>query len=148
MLDTRPVSDRREDLRRQFGTVWKMASDGLDTLREVVVRSSQSGRLRVDLALLAREKQQLLARLGEQLTRLLDDGRIEVPDALRAIYERIKDVDARMSADAGRAHDNAYGAPRGYEPEAGGYGDADEDSLADSENEVDEHAEMAQEKRR
>ncbi len=148
MLDTRPVSEKRDDLRRQFGTVWKMASDGLDTLREVVVRSSQSGRLRVDLALLAREKQQLLARMGAELVRLMDEGAIEVPERLRSMWERVKDVDARMSMDAGRAHDNAYGAPRGYEPEAGGYGDADEDSLADGENEVDEHAEMAQEKRR
>jgi hypothetical protein len=143
------VSDRRDDLRRQFGTVWKMASDGFDTLREVVVRSSQAGKLRVDLALLAREKQQLLARMGAQLTRLMDEGGIEVPEGLMRIYERVKDVDARMNADAGRAHDNAYGAPRGYEPEAGGYGDADEDvdPLADD-SEVDEHAEMAQDKRR
>ena len=123
-----------------------MASDSLDTLREVVVRSSQEGMLRVDLALLAREKQQLLARLGEQVVQLLDEGTLEVPDSVRLTYEHVKDVDARMKAGAGRAHDNAYGAPRGYEPEAGGYGDADEDAL--DETEVDEHAEMAQEKRR
>ena len=128
--------------------MWKMASDGLDTLREVVVRSSQTGRLRVDLALLAREKQQLMARMGGELVRLLDEGAIEVPDGLKRIWERIKDVDARMNADAGRAHDNAYGAPRGYEPEAGGYGQAEEDEDALAENEVDEHAELAQEKRR
>lgn len=142
------MSDRRDDLRRQLGTVWKIASDGLDTLREVVVRSSQSGRLRVDLALLAREKQQLLARLGAQLGRLIDEGAIDVPEGLQQIWQRIKDVDARMNAEAGRAHDNAYGAPRGYEPEAGGYGGDDEEEDALQENEVDEHAEMAQEKRR
>jgi hypothetical protein len=142
------VSDRREDLRRQFGTVWKMASDGLGTLREVVVRSSQTGRLRVDLALLAREKTQLLARMGAQLGRLMDEGAVEVPEALRQMWERVRDVDARMNMDAGRAHDNAYGAPRGYEPEAGGYGGEDDEEDALLENEVDEHAEMAQEKRR
>ena len=128
--------------------MWKMASDGLDTLREVVVRSSQTGRLRVDLALLAREKQQLLARMGAQLVHLLDEGAIEVPDGLKQIWQRVKDVDARMNADAGRAHDNAYGAPRGYEPEAAGYGGEDEEEDALAENDVDEHAEMAQEKRR
>ena len=125
-----------------------MASDGLDTLKEVVVRSSQTGRLRVDLALLAREKQQLLARMGAQLGRLMDEGALEVPDALRQMWERVRDVDARMNMDSGRAHDNAYGAPRGYEPEAGGYGGEDEEEDALLENEVDEHAEMAQEKRR
>lgn len=142
------MSDRRDDLRRQFGTIWKMASDGLGTLREVAVRSSQSGRLRVDLALLSREKQQLLARIGAQVVRLLDEDALEVPENIKQIWQRVKDVDARMNADAGRAHDNAYGAPRGYEPEAGGYGDEDEEDALDVENEVDEHAEMAQEKRR
>jgi hypothetical protein len=125
-----------------------MASDGLGTLREVVVRSSQTGRLRVDLALLAREKTQLLARMGAQLGRLMDEGSVEVPEALRQMWERVRDVDARMNMDAGRAHDNAYGAPRGYEPEAGGYGGEDDEEDALLENEVDEHAEMAQEKRR
>jgi len=148
------VSEKRDDLRRQFGTVWQMAADGLWTLREVVVRSSQAGRIRVDLALLAREKQQLLARMGGELVRLLDEGKleegkIEVPERLRSMFERVKDVEARMNAETGRAHDNAYGAPRGYEPEAGGYGDDEnEDTLDAGENEVDEHAEMAQEKRR
>lgn len=138
------MSERKDDLRRQFGTVWKMAADSLDTLREVVVRSSQEGKLRVDLALLAREKQQLLAALGEAVAQLLDEEKLDVPEEARQIYDRVKDVEARLKADAGRASDNAYGAPRGYEPEAGGYGD-DESS---SDGEVDEHAELAQEKRR
>lgn len=125
-----------------------MASDSLDTLREVVVRSSQEGKLRVDLALLARQKQQLLARLGAQVVSLAEEGALELPDSLRYLCEQVKDVDARMKADAGRAHDNAYGAPRGYEPEAGGYGEDDAFEDAIDETEVDEHAEMAQEKRR
>jgi hypothetical protein len=128
--------------------MWKMASDGLDTLREVVVRSSQTGRLRVDLAILAKEKQQLQARLGALVVRLLDEGQLEVPEQLQQIWQRIKDVDARMNADVGRTHDNAYGAPRGYEPEAGGYGGEDDEEDALLENEVDEHAEISQEKRR
>jgi len=128
--------------------MWKMASDGLDTLREVVVRSLQTGRLRVDVAFLAKEKQQLLARLGAQVVRLVDEGKLQVPEALQHICARIEDVDARMNADVGRTHDNAYGAPRGYEPEAGGYGGEDDEEDALLENEVDEHAEISQEKRR
>ena len=90
-----------------------MASDSFDTLREVVVRSSQAGKLRVDLALLAREKQQLLAHLGEQVSALIDEVKLEVPEELRQTYDRVKDVDAQLKADAGRASDNAFGAPRG-----------------------------------
>ena len=100
-----------------------MASSGLDTLREVVVRSSQSGRLRVDLALLQRERQQLLSSLGEQVAALIEEGTLEVPEELRQAVERIRDVEGRIQSDSGRAHDNAFGAQRGYEPEAGNYED-------------------------
>ena len=121
-----------------------MASAGLGTLREVVVQSSQAGRLRVDLALLQREKQQLLALLGEQVAKLLDDGQLEVPDDVRATYERACDIDARIKTDSVKAHDNAYGAPRGYEPEAGNYMNEHEPADEPLEpDELDEHAEVA-----
>jgi len=117
-----------------------MASSGFDTLREVVVRSSQSGKLRVDLALLHRERQQLLETLGEQVAALIEDETLEVPDEVRHTWERVREVEGRIKADSVRVHDNAYGAPRGYEPEAGNY----EDELDDSEPaDLDEHAEVA-----
>jgi hypothetical protein len=113
--------DRKEELRRQFGTVWKMASSGLDTLREVVVRSSQSGRLRVDLALLSREKQQLLEALGAQVAQLIEARKLEVPSAVRDTYERLRELEERLRVDAVKVHDNAFGATRGYEAEASPY---------------------------
>jgi len=116
--------------------MWRMASSGFETFREVVVRSSQTGRLRVDLALLGRERQQLLAQLGGQVARLLDDGELpwDVPDDVRVTYERLRDVEGRIKADSVKVHDNAFGASRGYEPEA---------YTVDEEDELDEHAEVA-----
>jgi hypothetical protein len=127
------MNDRKDDFRRQFGTVWRMASSGLDTLREVVVRSSQAGKLRVDLALLAREKQQLLASLGARVAALLDEEAIEVPEEVRQIYDRVRDVEARIKSDSSRAYDNAFGAPRGYEPEAASFEDEHEGDEATEE---------------
>ncbi|HEY7957564.1 MAG: hypothetical protein ACHQ17_02045 [Polyangia bacterium] len=113
----------KDEFRRQVGTVWRMAQGGLDTLREVVVRSSQAGRLRVDLALLARQKQQLLATLGAEVIALADEGSLALPATLRQLADRVREVELRIQADSGKAHDNAFGAPRGYEPEAGNYED-------------------------
>jgi hypothetical protein len=127
----------RNDLRRQLDTVLRMASTGFDTLKEVVVRSSQEGRLRVDLALLQREKRELLEQLGGETLRLLDSGELEGNADLDWLRDRIHDVESRMRASASRAHDNAYGAPRGFEPEAGNYEDV-QDDLDDSEPEADE----------
>jgi len=120
--------------------MWKMASTGFETLREVVVRSSQTGRLRVDLALLGRERQQLLQQLGGQVARLLEEGALQVPDSVRVTWERLRDVEGRIKADAVKVHDNAFGASRGYEPEAGSFVS---DSFDDEEDELDEHAEIA-----
>ena len=109
---------------------------GFDTVREVVVRSSQTGRLRVDIALLQKEKSQLLETLGELVVGLVDEGALEdVPESVRQTVERIKDVDGQIKNDSIKAHDNAFGAPRGYEPEAASdYGDEDH-----TDDDVDHH---------
>jgi hypothetical protein len=106
----------RDDLRRWF-----------DIVKEVVVRSSQEGRLRVDLALLQHEKRALLAELGAEAVRLLDAGEIAPAGDLDWLRDRLRDIEARIGAERLPAHDNAYGAPRGYEPEAGNYEDTDDD---------------------
>jgi hypothetical protein len=141
--------ERKEDLRRQLGTVWKMASVGLDTLREVVVRSSQAGRLRVDLALLQREKRDLLCDLGQAALRLADEGKLALPAELAPLARRVRDLEERMKVDAERVHDNAFGAPRGYAAEASSIVDDEVDASSADEAEAaidaeaDEHAEMA-----
>ena len=127
------MSDPKDSLRRQLDSVLRMASSGFDTLREVVVRSSQAGRLRVDLALLGRERRELLASIGEQVVALVDENELEIPEEVRQLYDRVKDLDARMRADSIK-HDSAFGARRGFDTDEGGYAD---------ENEVDEHAEVA-----
>jgi hypothetical protein len=137
------MSDRKDDLLRQLGTMWRMASSGLGTLKEVVVRSTESGRLRVDVALLAREKQQLLESLGRQVLALVDAGKLEVPPGIEAICEQVRRTDARLQAESARAHDNAYGAPRGFEPEAGDFLGDDDAAAAAEADELDEHAQVA-----
>ena len=127
------MSDRDDELLRHIGTLWKTAMGGFDTLREVAVRSTQSGRLRVDIALLQRERSQLLESLGEMIVSMIDDGSFEdVPESVKQTYEHIKDVDSRIQSDDAKAHDNAFGASRGYEPEAASdYGDHDLDASSD-----------------
>jgi hypothetical protein len=115
-----------DEWKHQLGTMWRMASSGLDALREVVVRSSQEGRLRVDLALYQRERRDVLLELGQTVVGLVDAGRLEVPDALRPILARLRLVEERLRSDSAQLHDNAFGAPRGFEPEAGNYDDGDE----------------------
>ena len=122
------MSDRPDDLRRQFGALLKTALYGFDTVRDVVVRSSQTGRLRVDIVLLRNERGQLLQQLGESAMKLFDDGTFDeaVTEQLKPLHDEIRDVEARIRSDAAKATDNAFGAPRGFEPEAAAdYGNDD-----------------------
>jgi hypothetical protein len=124
------MGSRQDELKRQFGTLWRTAMVGLDTVRDVVVRSSQTGRLRVDIALLHNERAQLLSQLGEALIAHVDEhGFDDATEPYRDLVERVKDVEGRIKSDSARATDNAFGAPRGYEPEAASdYGDAGADA--------------------
>ena len=119
-------SGDRDEWKRQLGTLWRVASSGLDTLRDVVVRSSQEGRLRVDLAVYQRERRDLLEEIGRAVVQLSDAGRLELPESLSLTLVRLRQVDERIATDGARMSDNAFGAPRGYEPEAGDFEHDDE----------------------
>jgi hypothetical protein len=125
-------ADSSDEWKRQLGTMWKMASSSLDTLRDVVVRSSQQRRLRVDLALYLRERRDLLGELGQAVVGLVDAGRVELPEELSELIGRLRNVEQRIRMDSARVNDNAFGAPRGYEPDAGDY-DPDAEANGDTE---------------
>jgi hypothetical protein len=129
------VSNRPDEFRHQIGTLLSQAMGGLDTMREVVVRSAQTGRLRFDIALLRNERALLYQRLGEEIFRLVEEqGYDDASETLRPLIDQIKEVEGRIRSDSARATDNAFGAPRGYEPEAASdYGDADLDGEAEEE---------------
>ena len=119
------MRDRPDELKHQLATLWRAARTGIDTVKEIAVRSSQAGRLRFDVVLLRREREQLLAALGRQTCDFLDEPTgTEVPEELLALHARIRDVEGRIKTNAVKAADNAFGAPRGFEPEAAvDYGD-------------------------
>jgi hypothetical protein len=118
------VSDRPDELRRQLSTLWQAARTGFDTMREVVYRSSQAGRLRFDIAMMQRERSQLLRQLGEQTCCYLDQDGGALPEELHQLHDRIRDVESRIKTNSVKVFDNAFGAPRGFEPEAAeDYGD-------------------------
>jgi hypothetical protein len=92
-----------------------VAAAAAGTLRDVVVRSSQAGRLRVDMALYMRERRDLYAALGKRVLELVAAGSLSLPDdgTTESLLARLHEVQAQIDDDSARVNDNAFGAPRG-----------------------------------
>ncbi len=113
------MNSRPDELRRQLGTLWRTALVGFDTVREVVVRSSQSGRLRFDIAVLHNQRSQLLHHLGELVAQQLEEHDWNGASVeMRETFQRLQEVETHLGISRAQAADNAFGAPRGFEAEA------------------------------
>lgn len=95
-------------------TLVGVAAAAAGTLREVVVKSSQAGRLRVDMALFLRERRDLHAAVGRRVLELVGEGVLALPDdaTIGSLLDRLREVQAQIDDDSARVHDNAFGAPR------------------------------------
>lgn len=121
------ADDDRDEWKRQLSTLWRVASAGATTLRDVVVRSADEGRLRIDLAVYERERRDLLEEIGRAVLQLADAGQLELPDSLASTVLRLRQVESRIAQDSSNLHDNAFGAPRDMGPEVGpDFGDDDD----------------------
>ncbi len=101
-----------DDLKRQLGTFVRAALAQLDTVREVVVQKSKAGRIHLDVAMLRRQRKEVLAELGGLVARLAAAGRISEDDfpELGGPLSRLEALDERIEAEEARAHRVGMGA--------------------------------------
>ncbi len=103
-------SDR---MRGQLNEMWKNAMDGLEDLREVVLKASQNAKVRLDATFLRRERDRLYQQLGEETYALAETGKLKVPAELRDTVDRIHAIVEQVAAadreaeEAGEAEDEA-----------------------------------------
>jgi hypothetical protein len=83
-------------MRRQLGSLLGRAVEALGEVRDVVVRTSQVGKIKLDATFLRRERDRLFARLGEEIYDRVDGGVLEVPEELAGLVEQIRDVETRL----------------------------------------------------
>jgi len=87
------VPSRRDELLTGF---LRSTLEQLGSLREMVARSSEAGRARLDLSLLRRERAKLLQAVGEQVATAAAQGAMEVPPEVAEALERVADIDRRI----------------------------------------------------
>jgi hypothetical protein len=112
-----------DDLKTQLGGFMRAALAQLDTVKDVVVQKSKAGKIQIDVAMLKRQRREVLAELGGIVARLAGNGRITEEDfpELGAPLARLEALDERIDAEAERARRVGLGIP---EEGAGGGGDA------------------------
>ena len=105
-------------MRGQLNEMWKNAMDGLEDLREVVLKASQNAKVRLDATFLRRERDRLYQQLGEETYALAETGKLKVPAELRDTVDRIHAIVEQVAA-ADREAEAAEEAGEGGEAEGG-----------------------------
>lgn len=78
------------EFRKQINEVWKQAIDQLETVKKVVLQSTD--RFEADLERLRIERDKLLKRLGEQTYRLVNEGKLPIPAWAKKTVDSLNEV--------------------------------------------------------
>jgi multidrug efflux pump subunit AcrA (membrane-fusion protein) len=125
---------RDDDLKSQLGGFVRAALAQLETVREVVEQKSKAAKIQLDVAMLKRQRREILAELGSVVARLAANGRLsedEYPE-LGAPLARLEALDERIDAEAARARRVSGGFP---EDEVAAADDEDDEEDLDTEEE-------------
>ena len=78
-----------------LGSLWSSALGQIDEIRDVIVRGSQAGKAKIDVQLLRRQRDRLLAQIGEAV---LDDNKRggSLPAGCDLLVSRVADIDKQI----------------------------------------------------
>ena len=96
---------RDDDFKAQLGGFMRAALAQLETVREVVVQKSRAGKIQLDVAMLKRQRRDILAELGAVIARLATNGRLSEDDfpELGGPLARLEAIDERIDTEAAHA---------------------------------------------
>ncbi len=78
-----------EKWKNQLDRLMQTTVEGLEELKDVLLKASQSAKGKLDATLLRRERDRLYQDLGEQTYLLVEEGSLKVPASLRDTIDRI-----------------------------------------------------------
>lgn len=92
-----PGSLDGDEVKRQFESFFERAVEAIGEVKDVVVRTSQVGKIKLDATFLRRERDKLLLELGEAVFDRIDEGRLEMPEGLGELVARVKELEEKLA---------------------------------------------------
>ena len=86
-----------QDLRKDLNQLWKSTIDQFDELKDVVVRSGSAGKAKLDSTFQKRQREKLLAEIGERLLQAASDGAFTLPDDVASKVESLSKLDDEIA---------------------------------------------------
>lgn len=87
------------DLRKDLNQLWQSTIDQFDEIKDAIVKSSQAGKAKLDAAFLKRQRERMLAQLGEEVLKAEGDQGFAVPPGSVETIRRIRELDRQIEAE-------------------------------------------------
>jgi hypothetical protein len=91
---------RNKNLRGEFESLWKSTVEQFDEITDVLVKTSQAGKAKLDATLLKRERDAVLVKLGTLVRETPDRDRL--PEAWQTLLHEADALDARIDEEERR----------------------------------------------
>jgi seryl-tRNA synthetase len=81
-----------------LASIWQSALGQIDEIRDVIVRGSQAGKAKIDVQLLRRSREKVLAQIGEALLDDVKRGAATLPAAAEEMKKKVDEIDQQIEA--------------------------------------------------
>ena len=81
-----------------LGSLWQSALGQIDEIRDVIVRGSQAGKAKIDVQLLKRQRDKVLAEIGAAVVAEAEKGALTLPASCDELTKRIADIDQQIES--------------------------------------------------
>ncbi len=91
------MTDYAEEIRKQMMDLWGKTVAQLEDISKTIKGATSLEKLKHEQAKLMAERDKLAKRLGDEVAKLLDAGKVKLPTPVMKVYERLQKVADRLT---------------------------------------------------
>ena len=91
------MTDYADEIKKQVMDLWGKTVAQLEDISNTIKGATSLEKLKHEQAKLTAEREKLAKRLGEEVEKLLDAGKVKLPKPVMGVYDRLKKVADRLT---------------------------------------------------